>query len=306
MELINHWTDWREVYGRQNSHQRKRIDELLQTRPALLYWGDSWFSTPLYRNLAKQSARNIEGLGMVIGKPGGLAAELFSKRELERVRKRIEANPFDTLIVSAGGNDSLSDRLDSVFKRWTTTPRNEPRITADAAYDMLVAADIFDDGNGGGILGRYEDLLQMATQVQANRPHFRVVGHGYAPLKRIGVAGDLDLASAGLVAFLKGEVGPWLWSVMQHVLPVDDKDEARRFAHRLLVDGFRGLVLEPLQIKYAGLFSYADFTNVQGTQEDAFWFDEIHPNEEGFARIAPLLNDRIRAALPDKKRWAVR
>lgn len=306
MELINHWIDWREVYGRQKSPQRKRIDELLETRPALLYWGDSWFSTPLYRNLAKQSARSIDGLGMVIGKPGGLAAELFSKQELDRVRGRLEANPFDTLVVSAGGNDSLSDRLDRVFQQWTNPPRNKPRIDADAAFDILLAAGIFAGANGGGILGRYEALLQMAERVQTRRPHFRVVGHGYAPLKRIGVPGDLTLANIGLLAFAKGQVGPWLWSVMQHVLPVDDKEEARRFALRLLVDGFKGLVLDPLQTKYAGFFSYADFTEVAGTQEDSFWFDEIHPNEEGFARIAPLLNDRIRAGLPDDKKSAVR
>ncbi len=303
MELISHWIDWREAMGSPNSRQRREVTKLLKHRPMLMYLGDSWFSTPLYRNLARQSAKPIDGMGIVLGKPGGLAADLLSTSALDSLQGRLLANEFDALIVSAGGNDSLSDRLKQVFAAWTSSTPRAAKISADQAFDVLVNAGIFDDGKGGGILGRYRALLQMAKRVQAQRPHFRVIGHTYAPLKRIGQEADLTVANIGLLAFVKGSVGPWLWSVMRHVLA--DKEAGRLFARRLLLDGFRTLVLDRLVSDFPGLFSYADFSTLVGIDVDAFWYDEIHPNEAGFARMAPLLNDRIREALPADKRAAV-
>ena len=55
-DLVTRWEDWRKLIGPQNSRHRKLVLEQLKTQPALLYWGDSWFSTPLYPNLARQSA----------------------------------------------------------------------------------------------------------------------------------------------------------------------------------------------------------------------------------------------------------
>jgi len=298
MELINHWQDWREVYGKHGTRHRRNLDEQLKKRPMMLYWGDSWFSTPLYLNLARQSAKRIDGLGVVVGKPGAMASELFAKRELKRMEKRLKASPFDVLVVSAGGNDSLSDRLDRVYKDWTKNPGSKPKISADEAFDLLMEADIF-----AGILSRYRALMEMAARIQAERPAFRVIGHGYAPLKRIGLPGDLTTLNIGILAWLKDDVGPWLWRPMQHVLT--SHDDARDFAFRLLVDGFREQVLKAIASDHPGLFSFADFSAVPEAQTDAFWFDEIHPTEDGFARIAPLLNQRVRDALPAAKQAAV-
>lgn len=298
MELINHWTDWREIYGNRGTRHRRQLDHQLETRPMLLYWGDSWFSTPLYRNLARQSARRIDGLGRVVGKPGAMASELFAKRELKRIEKRLMANPFDVMVISAGGNDSLSKRLDRVFDDWTANPGSKAKITADEAFAVLQNANLFD-----GILSRYQALMEMAAKVQSKRPNFRVVGHGYAPLKRIGVAGDLTTLNIGILAWLKDDVGPWLWRPMQHVLI--DHAAAQDFAFRLLVDGFRDQVLKPIAADHPGLFDFADFSALPAARTDAFWFDEIHPTEAGFAQIAPLLNQRIRDALPAAKQAAI-
>jgi hypothetical protein len=304
MELVTHWIDWKEVYGRKRSRQRREIDRLLEARPMLMYLGDSWFSTPLYRNLAKQSAASVDGMGIVLGKPGGLASELFSEKELEQLEDRLEGSPFDALVISAGGNDSLSDRLEKVFADWMAERPRRARISGDEAFNILLNAGIFDDVHGGGILGRYRDLLQVAKRVLRKRAHFRLIGHTYAPLKRIGVPADLRVDNLGLAAFIKGSAGPWLWSVMQHVL--HDEEAGRDFARKLLVDGFKHRVLDQTAQEFSGLFSYADFSKLDGIEDDAFWYDEIHPNEEGFARMASVLNDRIRQALPEAKQDAVR
>ena len=111
--------------------------------------------------------------------------------------------------------------------------------------------------------------------------------------------------SIGLIALLKGDVGPWLWEVMRHVL--HDEQAAREFADKLLVDGFLKSVMQPLASpeQYGSFFSVADFSDVEQAQAASFWNDEIHPTEEGFAVLAEHFNASIRSLLPAHKRNAV-
>jgi hypothetical protein len=92
---------------------------------------------------------------------------------------------------------------------------------------------------------------------------------------------------------------------MQHVL--EDQAQAEAFARRLIIDGFRDRVLAPLAspAQFGGLFSYVDFTGAPETATDAFWYDEIHPTESGFAVLAGLLNRDLRQLVPVAKRWAI-
>jgi hypothetical protein len=295
--VVTRWEDWRDALGPINSRQRNAVIDSLAHRPCLLFWGDSWFSTPLYPNLARQSIRRMDGMCVLVGKPGALASELFTPSTNRNIAQRLKAGPFDQLCLSAGGNDSLSDRLKPVFADWFGSGAR-PKIDADAAFAILRASPVF-----GRIKARYEALLAALAPVFKARPSFRVVAHTYAPLRRIGVPGDLTTANIGLIALLKDDVGPWLWGVMQRVLP--DKAEGKRFADHLLTDGFRDLVLQPLRDAHGGLFDYADFTGVAAMQDDALWYDEIHPTGEGFALLASHLTARIRANLPEAKRDAV-
>ena len=117
---------------------------------------------------------------------------------------------------------------------------------------------------------------------------------------------DLTLQNIGLVAWLKGDVGPWLWKPMQRVLP--NLAEGKKFADLLLQQGFRDRVLKPLAAPgaFGDMFSYADFSNAPGIADPNFWYDEIHPKESGFAQFAGVLNQQIRDVLPIRKQQAVR
>lgn len=294
-DIVYRWEQWREVFGSPSSRQRKKLGERLRNQPALLYWGDSWFMTPLYLNLAAQSMSRIDGVAMVIGKPGATAENLFSKRSIRAIVQRLLNNPFDVLCISAGGNDGLSERLDQVFgKQW-----NGPKLSAGAAFKRLEQAGVFKN-----LLQHYSALLTALAPVKKQRPTFRVLGHGYAPLLRIGVAGDLSKANIGLIAVLKRNVGPWLWGPMQRVLA--SKQDGKAFADQMMLDGFRGQVLEPLAKKFPDLFDFVDFEQVVAVGKPSFWYDEIHPTEKGFAELAPVFNAGVRAALPAQKRNAVR
>lgn len=300
MTWTTRWETWRKVMGAPSSRQRRHVMAFLEQRPALLFWGDSWFSTPLYLNLARQSLLRMDGMAMLVGKPGATASELFGAADVDTMAGRIQAWPFDVLCLSAGGNDQLSERLAKVFAPWMP-PARKPRIDAQQAFEHLLATNSFDV-----IRARYAVVLDAMRLVRRKRPAFRVVAHTYAPLQRIGTKADLTIANIGLIAWLKDDIGPWLWRPMQHVLP--DLAEGKRFADLLLAQGFRDRVLKPLARAdaYGDLFSYAELGTVAGVADSEFWNDEIHPTEAGFAALAVALNAQIRRVLPAAKRAAVR
>lgn len=231
--IYDNWSQVTAATGTPGSARRRAWGGYLATRPAIAYWGDSWFSTPLYRNLYWNSFARIDGAS---------------------------------------------------------------RMPVDAAYQAVV-----DDGVFARVRERYAILLSALSTVGGG---FRVVGHGYAPLQRIGAAGATSIKNLGLAAPLVGNVGPWLWPAMRPVLGTHEA--ARAFARRLLVDGFRDQVLVPSRRDFGGLFSFVDFAGIPDAAADAFWYDEIHPTEAGFAVRATGLNPLLRAALPAAKRAAVR
>lgn len=291
MQLQRIYTDWsaiRHATGTPSSRQRRAWRETLRTRPAIAYWGDSWFSTPLYRNLCWNSFVRIDGISLRLGGPGLTAAKLCTPARCRDYAERLRSREFDLLCLSIGGNDGLGPRLMAALN-------GAGRMRAEDAFAELLATRLFED-----IRGRYAILLEAMARIGGG---FRVVGHGYAPPLKIGEPGRTSIKNLGLAAPLVGNVGPWLWPAMRPVLT--SKAEAARFARMLLVEGFRDRVLAPSRADFPSLFSYADFSRIAATADPAFWYDEIHPTEAGFAMLAVGYNAMIRAALPPAKRAAV-
>lgn len=296
MTWVTTWEQWRAAMGHRGSAQREAVMKFLETHPAILYWGDSWFSTPLYLNLARQSSGKINGLSMIIGKPGAEAAELFSEDNVTRYAKRVASSPFDLVCLSAGGNDCLDERLATVFSAWQGGSKR--KIGASEAYMLMSRSTAFTD-----VYAAYDRLLRELANVQIKRPALRVIGHPYVPIRRIGAKAVLTPSNVGLIAWVKGEVGPWLWNRMENVLR--DRAEGAEFARLILVEGFKDGVLGKLAKAYPGLFVVADFSKVRGHDQDGFWNDEIHPTQAGFLEVSTHLNDAIRSQLPTSKRAAV-
>ncbi|AVP99104.1 hypothetical protein C7S18_18870 [Ahniella affigens] len=287
--VLNRWEDFRDLTSGPKSHL-KAVADFLETHPAVIYHGDSWFSTPLYPNLARQSAEAIDGIRMIVGKPGAQAKELFDRKSVQTFARRIADLPFDVLCLSAGGNDLLGDRLIDLFKLWHDG--RPAKISAADAFDRIVSNGAF-----ARLRGRYALMLDALLALKKRERPKHVIGHSYVPLHRIGQAGGLTIDNIGLIAILKGDVGPWLYGPMKRVLasPVD----AKVFADLLLVNGFKETVLAPLKQQYDGFFDYVDLAqaNLNQTQD---WYDEIHPTAAGFAQCKALLNAALRAALPQK------
>ncbi|GGD50630.1 hypothetical protein [Pseudoxanthomonas indica] len=286
--IYSSWEAVKEATGTPSSRKRKVWREVLARRPAIAYWGDSWFSTPLYKNLYWHSFSRIDGISLRLGGPGRTAAKMITEAECRDYAERFLSREFDLVCLSIGGNDFLDARLEKMF-------RKSQRMSPQEAFEHVVN------------LGTFERLREIyftaMTELSAVGGNFKVVGHGYAPIQRIGERGKTDIKNLGLAAPLIGNVGPWLWPTMQRVLA--SPAEARTFAHSLLTDGFRDRVLAPTAKKFRPLFSFVDFNRVPEAQEESFWYDEIHPTEAGFAVLANPYNAAIREALPATKRAAV-
>ena len=286
--IYSNWDAVKDATGTPNSRKRKVWREVLKTRPAIAYWGDSWFSTPLYKNLYWNSFSRIDGISLRLGGPGLTAAKMLTPANCREQAERLTSREFDLVCLSIGGNDALGARLSALFD-------GAPRMDADAAFQRLLDARMFDV-----LRERYHLVLSELARVGGA---FRVVGHGYARLQKIGDSGKTSIKNLGLVSPLVGNVGPWLWPAMKGAL--GSKAEARRFADLLLVAGFRDRVLAPSKADFPTLFSHADFSDVADAADPAFWYDEIHPTEAGFGVLAVRYNAMIRAALPAAKRAAV-
>jgi len=289
--LYDNWNQVRAAAGSAGSRQRRAWRDVLAPRPAIAYWGDSWFSTPLYPNLHWNSFVRIDGMAIRLGGPGRTAARMLTARACRDTATRLRMFEFDLLCVSVGGNDCLGPRLARVFD-------GVAPMDAAAAF-----ARVLEDGMLDRVRERYRVLLDA---VAASGADVRVVGQGYAPpaVAAIGRRGAVDIKNLGLVAPLVRNVGPWLWPAVRATFE-DDRAEAARFARLLLVEGFRDRVLAPTRTRFGGLFSFADFSGLAEPADGAFWYDEIHPTAAGFALLATGFNAMLRAALPARKRDAV-
>lgn len=286
--IYSNWDAVKDATGTPGSRKRRVWREVLKTRPAIAYWGDSWFSTPLYKNLYWNSFARIDGISLRLGGPGMTAAKMLTLASCRDQAQRLHSREFDLVCLSIGGNDALGARLSALFA-------GAPRMDADDAFQRLLDVRVFEM-----LRDRYHLALSELARIGGG---FRVVGHGYARLRRIGDPGKTSIKNLGLLSPLIGNVGPWLWPAMKG--PLGTKAEARRFADLLLVDGFRDRVLAPTRADFPSLFSYADFSGVAEADDPAFWYDEIHPTEAGFGVLAAGYNAVIRAALPAAKRAAV-
>ena len=294
MALKRIYDNWQQVAtasGTPGSRHRRLWREYLRTRPAIAYWGDSWFSTPLYKNLYWNSFSRIEGMSLRLGGPGLSAKQMCTPRACANTAERLASREFDLLCVSIGGNDCLGEDLKAMFA-------GQRRMDVAAAFERVLDLGAFD-----ALRERSAILLRAMSAIGGD---FRVISHGYALLqpRMIGEPGKVNIKTLGLVAVPLGHVGPWLWPAMRDVL--GSKARAAEFARRLLLDGFRDRVLAPSKRDFPGLFSHADFSRLSEPDEPGFWYDEIHPTEEGFGVLAGGYNALMRSVLPARNQAAVR
>ena len=113
--IYDNWTQVKAATGTPNSRQRAVWRDYLRTRPAIAYWGDSWFSTPLYRNLYWNSFARIDGVSLRLGGPGLTAAKMCTPSNCRDTAERLHSREFDLVCISLFERDILFARVEAHF-----------------------------------------------------------------------------------------------------------------------------------------------------------------------------------------------
>lgn len=263
--------------------------KLFDRTPIVFCEGDSWFSTPLYMNLLdwivfatpEDEARGVPltgrgGLFYRDETSGHLAVNMFTPKNIKRLMSAYGSFEFDIALLSAGGNDFVSDYLKATFV-------GQGPMSVDEAFDLVVDTGRFDQVRAA--------WTEMLTAMVAKRPKTPIVTHTYSYPLRLDAAGELTLANLGLAAALKKQVGPWIAPHLKKALPT--QDEQRAFVKKL-IDGFAEDVLFELQAKpkFKKLLHIVDLRDECTSELD--WFDEMHPTTAAFKRMSTRFGTEIR------------
>lgn len=271
-------------------YKRLRANEALFNRTPIVFCeGDSWFSTPLAMNILDWlvfPTPQEEELGVPVFGRGGLfyrdetsgdvALEMFTPKNIARLMKAYKAFEFDIALVSGGGNDFV----DTFLK--TTLGGQKTPITVDEAFARVVATGQYD-----AVRTAYAGLLDAMV---SERPKVPIVLHTYCYPIKIGTPGALTLENIGAAALLKHKVGAWIGPHIAKALPAPADQQA--FA-RMLIDGFKERVLDPLAAtpKFRKSVRVLDLRTLCPSNDD--WFDEMHPTGAAFHRLSKSFQGEI-------------
>jgi lysophospholipase L1-like esterase len=261
----------------------KAIQELLPDK--LVYAeGDSWFDkfTPIPlsgTNLLDAIRTPFLTAVVDVAHIGDEVRDMVRGHQARQTRAMFDLLAFDAILLSAGGNDlknvfadlfgakALADEgVQSGFQ-----PRDLDRLARPASY-----SEFFEDVMRN--IGRFVDLRNAAPNATTRAAPIFVHGYDY-----------LQPRPAGAAIFAGSRIGrgPWLYPSLK---AAGLNDTRMRQAADAVVDEMNrqlAKVIAPLPnvhvIDQRGMLTPA----APGTTgSDADWLDEIHPNPQGFVRLA--------------------
>jgi len=222
--------------------------------------GDSWFQYPLILKDTIDQLIDRDHFQYAIY---GLseAGDLLSNivRE-DEISEAIERENPDVFLISGGGNDMVGNGRAATLVHKFSANRKPENYPNDNFDDFLVELDRL-----------YRELF---TKLLANRPHLKIICHGY------------DNAIP--------QNGPWLGK------PLKKQNITDKVLQRQIVAVMIGRINE-VMAKLAADFSksvyHVDCQKVVGSVSK--WYDELHPRNEGYFKVAQKFDEVIKLALSE-------
>lgn len=248
-------------------------------RPPLriLAEGDSWFDFP-FGGKPFRGGDVIERLRDIIPFPilnlavrGDEVRSMLGCAQRQRLRQLLEdpGRDFNVLLFSGGGNDIVGDPFRLWLRDRAISGGDPARALNDAAIGCILQV----------VRTAYEDLFDLRDQIVARTPgrSITVFCHGY----------DWAIPSGnGVCGF-----GPWLKPSLED-RGWRQPAEARAIVKEAL-SRFADL-LEDISRQYADVV----VVRTQGTLGPTEWNDELHPNREGFPKIAAKFREALKVKFP--------
>ncbi len=180
---------------------------------------------------------------------------------IDRLEDLIDKHKFDGLIFSGGGNDIAGDPLVRYLLEVAAQQEPPDHYLGEEFNQFLAKAE-----------AQYDTLFRRLT---SRFPDLRIFCHGYDwPFPRTN--------------------GPWLWPAMlaRHV-----PESLRAGILHLMIDRFYAS-LAKVAGHYKDRVFLVDCRGVVGPQPQ--WYDELHPNDPGFSRVAQCFRKAISAQFPER------
>lgn len=232
--------------------------------------GDSWFDYPFTPDVVQcvKFFGTPQPLILNLAHHGDAATEMLGVKKRQRIIDNLKdpANgKFDALLFSGGGNDIAGDQ----FCLWLTqNVGNDPTygINRQRLADML-----------GVIEGAYVDLVQIRDQFARDCTIF-VHAYDFAQPTGQGVCG----------------LGPWL-------KPSLDFRRWTNFpqAAQIVKEVMQGF--DKLMTRFEQEHKGVVYVRTQGTlSPNSDWANELHPNEQGFVKVAQVFLDALKKSFPGR------
>ena len=248
--------------------RRKRFERDLVENPAkpiLLAEGDSWFEYPVWLKdtidyLSKHYT--IFCLSAAGDELQGMIADAEYRRYLKElvIDRGLDV---EGILLSGGGNDIVGKTLYGMLRNYS------PQATVDDLINQTAFNRKFAD-----IRGYYNDAIEFINEKYPGIPIF-IHSYDYGkPLPEQGFN----------IPPLDGWLGEWL-----RERDILDNNPLQQQVVNRLIDSF----CESQQlIAQADSVTFIDCRNVVGNQ----WFDELHPNDDGFKQVAEKFHAALKAA----------
>lgn len=245
-------------------------------RLVMITEGDSWFSYPLNANIADHIEMMNDFSILRLEHNGDDARDIMGagSEQLKKLKYYLKNYAVDALLLSAGGNDIVSEELGNFLDRKAI---GNPW---QSAINLGTFTTVLDD-----IVAAYSRLLDARDTL---RPKCVVFTHSYCYFQPTG------RKATGPFGLLKS--GPWMRPVLTKK-GIDPDTEGRDLT-RYLVDELHARLKALAAVR--SRFVVVDHRATLPV-DDVHWADEIHPSGTGFRRLAEdCWRPALRSAFPGR------
>lgn len=248
--------------------------------------GDSWFTIggnklkdPWFKNILFTLRFQEETLIVNLAQPGDTIksiSDMTRDRSFkDSIREHSSSKPWNAILLSAGGNDLIGKAHTLMLNKQQRGNVNKP-------------ADYFDATKVNAFFDDLETNYRHLAKARGNRK-IPIVAHTYdyatprnSPARFFGI----------------GLLGPWLYKVMLSAeIPKSDWIAVSDYLFNKLAERILGLSRGHNKIPD---FHVVDTRNqlirakLDTRGEDGDWMNEIHPNKNGYKKIARLIEQKLK------------
>lgn len=291
-------TGWRRMIRVENTGGGvEALSEIMDYQPSRVIYaeGDSWFDkfTPLPAtgtNLLDALRTPFHAVVLDVAHIGDTAANMVRGQQARQTRALFRLQDFDAILLSAGGND-LKDVFIGLFDRFfeTGTPKSE---LDSAEFSQAIVDSV------KNVVANVENFLALRDECRRDKTRAAPIFiHGYDYIQP-------RPAPARVFAGTRLGVGPWVYPAMRDAGLTDA--EMRAVANRVinqLNEEMRARFADDDNVFFLDQRGLLEPAPGGSTGKTGHWLDEIHPNSDGFVRLA---RHRWDVALARKLGWEPR